>query len=113
MVPYLHHNDAPEEYEAILLLSENGIDRIFDPMAINVWHQIRENIFDSVTPRPSAIKARLSIEMFRFPRSTSAKKLRSMPTLSANSTWVHPFFLRRLRIRLPKRRRKLASTQPS
>ena len=29
VIPYLHHDDAPEEYETILLVSENGINRIF------------------------------------------------------------------------------------
>src|ERR1035438_7060637 len=29
VIPYFHHDDAPEEYETILLVSENGINRIF------------------------------------------------------------------------------------
>lgn len=35
-----------------------------------------ENSCDNETCRPCAISSRLRIEMFRFPRSTSAKKLR-------------------------------------
>lgn len=29
VIPYLHHNDAPEEYETLLLTSEGSINRIF------------------------------------------------------------------------------------
>jgi hypothetical protein len=35
---------------------------------------------DTDTRRPFAISSRLRIEIFLLPRSTSARKLRSMPT---------------------------------
>jgi len=64
-------------------------------------HYNPDNRRDSEIPSPSANKDRLSMEMLRFPRSTSARKLLSNPVLSARITWVHPRCFRTLRSRLP------------
>jgi hypothetical protein len=46
----------------------------------------RETNCDSETLNPFAISSRFRIERFLFPRSTSARKLRSIPTRSAITT---------------------------
>jgi hypothetical protein len=68
-----------------------------------------ENSCASENPRPFAISSRLRIEMFRFPRSTSARKLRSIPTFSDISAWVQPRAFRSFLIRSPKRTSRSAA----
>jgi hypothetical protein len=46
------------------------------------------NNMDAAEYSPFAINSRLRIETFRFPRSTCARKLLSIPTLSANSIGI-------------------------
>ena len=65
--------------------------------------QSLESSCESETRNPLAIKSRFRIEIFRLPRSTSARKLRSIPIFSAITTCVQPRFFRNLRIRSPRR----------
>ena len=46
----------------------------------------REKSCESETLRPVAIKSKFRTDTFLFPRSTSARKLRSIPTFSVIST---------------------------
>ena len=64
-----------------------GRFRAFDFFpAPDPFFQRPENSLESETFSPFAINSTLRIEIFLFPLSTSAKKLRSIPTRSANST---------------------------